>query len=193
MERVELIGIAWQDFLGARAVEPVPLEHRRLEQRGRRIGIVFQELGRSLAIVAQVEAPVEAAVLSSPARRDEIPERLRNGESLHDLLVRDGAARQLDAHGLESGGRRFEFVLDLAEAERVIRRLVPIEFAVDGMVREAHLLGAVAPVRTLVDGNALHRLVSRRAKQRPGRSTQIRRARCRRSPMTRCRRCRNST
>ncbi len=37
------------------------------------------------------------------------------------------------------------------------------------MVREARLLGAVAPVRTLVDGNALHRpgQPPREAKARP--------------------------
>jgi hypothetical protein len=119
--------------------EPAPLEHRGFEHRRRRVGIVFQELGGALAVVAQVEPPIEAAVAALPARRDEVPEPLRDGEPLQDALVRDGAGDQFAAHAVKRRGRGFEFVLDLLQAERVISSLVPIGLAVLGMEHESDL------------------------------------------------------
>jgi hypothetical protein len=63
--------------------------------------------------------PIEAGVAALPARGDEIPKSLRNGQPLHDLLVRDRTTHQLDAHGLQRSARRFEIVLDFSQAECV--------------------------------------------------------------------------
>ena len=48
----------------------------------------------------------------------------------------------------------FQIVLDLAQSESVVGRLIPIGFAVDGMELEAELVSLVLPIRTRSDGEA---------------------------------------
>jgi hypothetical protein len=92
-----------------------------------------------------------------PARCDEIPERFRNGEALHDPIVGDRTVHQLAAHGVQRRGGGFEIVLDLSQAESVIGGFVPVALAVHGMKHEARLFGTLAPIRALVDAYAVHR------------------------------------
>ena len=156
MQRIELVGVARQQLARDRVFQPLPLEHRGLEHRRRRVGVVFEQLRRTLAVVSQVEAAVEARIAALPARRDPVPERRRNLEDAQQSIVGNCALDQRAAHLVELRGRRLDIALDLLERERVIGALVPIAFAVDGVEREAGSLSDVAPVGALVTGDAPH-------------------------------------
>src|SRR5262249_14700318 len=46
--------------------------------------------------------------------------------------------------------------LDLLQRKRVVSALVPVALAIDGVKREAHLGGLLAPIRTFIACDALH-------------------------------------
>ncbi len=182
VQRIVLVGVAGNDLPLDRLLEPHPLEHGGLEHRRRRVGVVFQELCRALPVIAQVEAAIEAGVAALQARRDPVPEPLRDTKRPQYAFIGDGACHQFLAHPVELGGRRFEVLLDLFQGEGIVGPLVPIAFAVDGMELEADLLGGFAPVGALVAGDALHAgPISRRknARRRSIRSRRAMRRRCR--------------
>ena len=93
VQRIVLVGVLRDDAACHRILQPLPLEHRGLEHRGRRVGVVFQEFRRSLAVVAQIEASVEARVAALEARCDPIPVRHRNVQDFHHALVGERARR----------------------------------------------------------------------------------------------------
>src|SRR5262249_27344416 len=78
MDGVELVGAGRDDAPFDRLFEPGPLKHRGLEDRGRRIRIVFEQFCRRLAVELQIEPAVEAAVVTLPALGYQVPERFRN-------------------------------------------------------------------------------------------------------------------
>ena len=53
VDRIELIAI------GKNILEPEPLGHRGLQQRGGRIRVVLKQLGWMRTVVSQIEASVE--------------------------------------------------------------------------------------------------------------------------------------
>ncbi len=67
VQRVELVGALGQPARRHLVLEPGPLEDGGLEERGRRVGVVFEQLRRSGAVVGEVEAAVEIAVAPVPA------------------------------------------------------------------------------------------------------------------------------
>src|SRR3954454_22881501 len=77
MDRVELIGPVRDDVALDRLFEPGPLEYGGLENRGRGIGVVFQQFCRAAAVETEVEPAIEAAVIAVPALRNQRPERFR--------------------------------------------------------------------------------------------------------------------
>ena len=77
MDRVDLIGALRNDVSFDRLFEPGPLEHRRLENRGRGVRVILQQLRRIAAVETQVEPAIEAAIVAVPALRDYWPVRAR--------------------------------------------------------------------------------------------------------------------
>src|SRR5713101_5799627 len=59
MDRVELVGMGRDDAPLDRLLQPPPLEHRRLENRGRRIRVIFQQFRRTVSVKTEVEPAIE--------------------------------------------------------------------------------------------------------------------------------------
>src|SRR5215475_15096731 len=108
MDRVELIGLSRNDLPVDRLFEPGPLKHRRLEDRGRRVGIVFQEFRRPMPVEIQVEPAVETAFIAMPAFRDQRPVGRRYLQALEIFLIIDGATGEIEAMFLELVGRAID-------------------------------------------------------------------------------------
>src|SRR5262245_64409022 len=96
VQRVVLVGALGYDVALDRLFEPGPLEHRGLEDRGRRIGVVLEQLCRIPAVEAEVEAAVEAELLVAPAVRDQRPIVFRDFQPPQILLVTYGLADEFD-------------------------------------------------------------------------------------------------
>ena len=67
MNRIVLVGALRDDGALDRLFQPGPLEHRGLEDRGRRVRVVLQQLGGILAVEAEVEPAVKAELVVVPA------------------------------------------------------------------------------------------------------------------------------
>src|SRR5579863_8512918 len=92
MERVELIGVGAEDTPLDPLLEPGPLKHRRLEDRCRRVRVIFEEFCRTAPAEAQVEPAVEAALVAVPAIADQRPESLRYLQPAQKRFVVDRAS-----------------------------------------------------------------------------------------------------
>ena len=156
MDRIELVGALGNDVALDRLLEPGPLKHRRLEDRGRRVRVVFQQFCRALAVKGQIEPAIEAGFVLAPAFRDQRPERLRYLQPAQIFFIGDRAADEFETHRIDLGGRRLDLVLDLAQREGVVGALVPIAFAVDGVEIEAGAFRGRAPVVAFGADDALH-------------------------------------
>jgi hydrogenase maturation factor len=156
VQRIVLVGVARHDLALDRIIEPHPLKHRGLEHRGRRVGVVFEQLGGTATVVAEIEAAVEARIITAEACRDEIPVALGDAQRPHHPLIVGSARDELAAHAVKLGGRRLEVALDLLQRETVVGALVPVGLAIERVKQEADALGGVAPVGTLLAGDALH-------------------------------------
>ena len=156
MDRVELVGMRGDDAPLDRLFEPGPLKHRRLEDRGRRIRVVFQEFCRPPPVETEVEPAIEAGLVAVPAFGDQRPERFRDLQAAQIFLVVDREADEFEAHGVDLGRRRLDLAFDLVEREGVAAALVPIALAVDGVKIKPGFVGGDAPVVALGAGKALH-------------------------------------
>ncbi len=117
MDRIELVGTLRDDVAFDRLFEPGPLKHRRLENRGRGVGVIFQQLCRAVSAETQVQPAIEAAVVAAPAFRNQRPERFRYLQPAQKIFVVDGMADQLEAHRVDLGGGRLDLAFDLIERE----------------------------------------------------------------------------
>ena len=68
-----------------------------------------------------------------PAFGYQRPHGFGNLQPLQIFLLVDCSADQLQAHGLDFSRGLFDLTFDFLQAERVIRPLVPITLAVDGV------------------------------------------------------------
>ncbi len=59
MDRIELVGMSGNDAPFDRLLQPCPLKHRRLEDRGRRIRIVFQQFRRAASVETEIEPAIK--------------------------------------------------------------------------------------------------------------------------------------
>ncbi len=118
VDGVELIGVGKLFF------EPRPLDDGRLEQGGRRVGVVFEQLRRPGAVEGYIEASVEG-------RRFVLPGPLDRGDGfcgnleLGVTLPVDDVLGGFEAHLLQRRACRFERV-DLCGGEFVASGLVPV-------------------------------------------------------------------
>ena len=180
--------------VGVEVLEPVPLQDRRLEQRGGGVRVVLQHLARPAAVVAQVEAAVDVRVVPLPRRRDGLPAPLGQRE-VAEPLGRHDVVDGLQAHRVQQLDVRLEGE-DLVHREHVVHRLVPVgplgaALAAAGRVVDQALLGdRLVPARARGSRPALHplscrRSCCRRSSTRPSRPTCCRPSCCR----PRCRWC----
>ncbi len=156
VEIVELVGVLRQSPGLDPILQPVPLEHRGLVERGRRVGVELEELRRAFAVIDQVEAAIEAGIVPVPALGDPVPVGRGDVQALEIFLVAHRTARPFSAQGDELGGPLLDVVLDLAQGEAVVGALVPVALAVGHGIGEAVFVGERAPVRPLGDGDPLH-------------------------------------
>src|SRR5579872_79967 len=66
MERVELVGGGRQQAALDSLLKPRPLKYRGLENRGRRVGVVFEQFRRSAAAITEIEPAIKAAFVTVP-------------------------------------------------------------------------------------------------------------------------------
>src|SRR6202000_49296 len=69
MDRIELVGVGRDDAPLDRLLQPGPLKHRRLENRGRGVRVIFQQFRRAASGEAEVEPAVEAGFVAVPVRK----------------------------------------------------------------------------------------------------------------------------
>ena len=156
VDRVELVAAGRQPAACKLVFQPLPLEESGLEQRGRGVVIQFVELGRAGAVVGEVHAAVQVRLALAPALRDPVAVRFRDRQLLHVLLAADDALDHVQRHRVQLLAGRLDVDLDLAQAERVVRRLVPVRRVVDGVETEAARGSLRAPVGALGRGDPAH-------------------------------------
>ena len=156
MDRIELVGALRDDVALDRLFEPGPLEDRRLENRGRGVGVIFQKFRRIAAVEAEIQPAVEAGIVAVPAFGNQRPECFGYSQAAQVLFVVERMTDQFEAHRVDFSGGRFDSAFDLIQRERVIGPLVPVAFAIDGVKVEAGALGGRAPVVAFGADDALH-------------------------------------
>jgi len=140
---------------GEHLLFPFPLHHRGLEERGRCVTVVLEELRRAHPIVGEVEAAMvkgRRLLLPGPPQEGDYPGG--DTELREEVAVEDRLAGE-EAEPLQLGGRRLQLV-DLVGREAVVGRLVPVGLAVRGMPDEAELLHFLLPARPRLDPDPLH-------------------------------------
>jgi hypothetical protein len=148
VDRIELVAA------GFHLLEPVPLHDRGFEQRSRRISVVFEQFRRRGAVIGQIEPAVDIGIAPPPRVGDPLMIGFR------DLHVREIAGShdtvdRLEAEPMECLGRLLDQV-DLGRGEDVARPFPPIRPPVGCMKIEAERLDLRLPIRTGVQGIALH-------------------------------------
>jgi hypothetical protein len=151
MDRVELIAVR------PCRLKPIPLHDSGLEESGRRVGIVFEQLRRTLATIGEVKSAVEILFTRMPAGRYSFPGDTRDAQSLQGLLAGlNHMIHQGERHLLQIARRRLNLV-DRRRGEAIAHRLVPIARAFDGVEGKAQItLDMSAPVGAGRHRNALH-------------------------------------
>ena len=157
VDAVELVEIPAPGFAdrGRQVLEPEPLDDRGLEEGGRGVRVVLQELGRPLAVERQVEPAVDRVLVALPALLDEAVEGRGDVELVEPLLL-DDVADRLQAQRIEPRGRGLDGV-DLASLEEVIGALVPVGHPVDRVEQEALRLDEPGPVDAGLGRDSKHR------------------------------------
>src|SRR6476660_2928494 len=164
MDGVELVGSFGKGAGRLQVLQPQPLEDRGLEQCSRRIGVIFQKLGWTFAVIGKVEAAVEAGVAALPTVGDDWPADLGDLQPLEDAFVADCAGDEFAAKCRQFGGGVFEVAFDLLQSEAIVGGLVPIRLAIDFQQREAGLGGPIAQVLAFGSPDALHEVLPSTAK-----------------------------
>src|SRR6185369_1549797 len=148
VNRVELVG------LRETVLEPEPLHYARLQDGGRGIGVVLQEVGGRGAVIGKVEPAVERGIVTVPGGDDMRYETFRYfqpmGKPGADVLFGG-----LHAEALQLRGFLVQSV-DFGGSETVTGRLVPVGLTVDGMVGHAVLLDQLFPPRAWCQIKTLH-------------------------------------
>jgi hypothetical protein len=146
MDRIELVGTGGDDLPLDRLLEPCPLKDRRLEDRGRCIGVILQQFRRTPPVETEIEPAIEAAVVAAPTVADQRPECFRYLQTLQIAFVADRAADEFEAHRIDFARGILDLTFDFIQREGVIGALVPIALAVKGMKVKSGCFGGGAPV-----------------------------------------------
>src|SRR6267378_2385074 len=149
VQRVELIGApvhraARGGFQPLAVFQPEPLRHARFDECGRRIGVVFEQLGRTVAVPGEIEAAEDRGVAPRPRVGDVGRESLRDREFAVASVAHDVLAC-LQAETLQFLGRSLQDV-DLFTGKDIAGRFLPIPSA-ERVKGESDVLAAALPVR----------------------------------------------
>src|SRR6266446_21147 len=149
MQGVELVGAlvyraARGGFQALAVFQPEPLRHARLDERGRRIGVVFQKLGRSLAVPGEIEPAEDGRIPPFPGVANAFGKGARNRELAVAAVAHDVLAC-LQAKTLQFLGGGLQDV-DLFTGKDIAGRFFPIPPA-ERVKVEADVLAAALPVR----------------------------------------------
>ena len=176
MQRIELIRAR---HVGQnRVLQPVPLRHTRLDQRGRRIGVVFEHFWRARISLVSVPGKIEAAkqcrFVVVPGALDHRNELGGNREVFISALV-DHMACRTDTHLMQLGGGILQRI-DFCGSKAIAGALIPVD-AIDRMKAEAQVLHFFRPIGTRHHLESLHDCVIFTINPKPNdHSSQIRRA-----------------
>src|ERR1700749_5140554 len=89
MQRFKRVGPCLKETPLDPLFKPCPLKQRSLEDRGRRVGVIFEKFCVPAAGIAEVEPAIEAAIVAAPGVADQWPERLGYPQSPQMPLVFD--------------------------------------------------------------------------------------------------------
>ena len=181
VRRVELVGVAGQVAGGDQLLQPAPLHDGGLVERGRRVGVVFEQLRRVAAVVGEIEAAVERGIAPPPAFADQLPGVLGNLQPRQRPPVAHDVVDQPQAEPVQFLGGVLDVLLDLVEPERVAHALVPIGRAVVEAGAKADLGEFLARGRGRT-GEATRFTTRRRGRRHARRSRRNWRGRCRCRP-----------
>src|SRR5450830_821668 len=154
--RSELVRLRRQRPPSDLLLKPEQLHGTGLEQTGGSVVIGFQALGRTAAVIRQIEAAVQMRMPLLPGVADQIEKRRRYGQACQQLFAVDDALDHIQAQVMQRLGRRFQVTGDLLFGEQVITTLIPVALATDGVETEPLALDTLAPVRALLDTNFFH-------------------------------------
>ena len=150
VQRIELVERGEAIFL------PIPLHHRRLEQRGRRVAIEFEQLRLALPVISQIEpAEIERGRLRFPRIADRRGAEIGDAEGSQQRGPLDDILPGLKQQLVEFGGRAFD-PADLIAGEAVKDAFVPIRLAVRTMPDQPLRLDPRLPVGARGDAVADH-------------------------------------
>ena len=158
VDQVELVGA------GAGVFQPVPLHDRGLQQRGRRVRVVLEQLRHPMSIPRDVHAPVQRGLAGAPGTIDQHGRGIVQAQPCmvaapHHLGHRFQAQRvQLSADGLEQ--------VDVALAETETRVFDPVR-RIQGVEIEAQCLDPLAPVAAGRNPFAAHQEPAARTRPLP--------------------------
>ena len=107
-----------------RLLQPVPLHDGRLEQRGRRVGVVLEELRRAAAVEREIEAAEKRRIARMPRCGNVLTPALGNRELGHPFAD-DDVIGGVEAARMQLRRRGFQRV-DLLGGEAVAARFIPV-------------------------------------------------------------------
>src|SRR5688572_9095801 len=81
VDGVELVRCRRQKASFSHLLKPEPLERGGLVERGRRVGVVLEQLRRARAVVGKIKPAVEGGLARTPARGDEVTKSVGNAQS----------------------------------------------------------------------------------------------------------------
>ncbi len=139
MDGIELVGV------GLGILQPVPLHDGRLVEGGRRVGIVFQQLGRTLAVIGEVEAAANRRVGAPPDLLDIVAPGRRDAHAFPEL-VGDHIVDGLEAEAVQRFGRGLQRI-DLLGGEGVTGLFGPVGLALQHVEVEAQSFELLLPAR----------------------------------------------
>ncbi len=146
MDAVELIRAFGQNARLQLILKPLPLKGRAFVERGGRVGVILQQLGRARAVIGQIETPVDLRVAPPPTLGHEVAMRFWNGKLRHQFFAGNDLCHGLAAHGVQLGRGVFDVVLDLLKRQRIGRGFVPIGLTMHIGEGKADLFGMGAPI-----------------------------------------------
>ncbi len=137
--------------------EPQPLERRGFVERGRRVGVVFQQPRGAGTVIGQVEPAIQLWFAVAPRTVRRNPSAGGGCQPFHPFLRCDGMGHRLAAHAVQLGRGVFDVVLDLAQREPIGRGFVPIRRSAHVGEGESQPFGFVAPAGAFGQADLLHR------------------------------------
>ena len=140
---------------GEDGLQPVPLDHRGLQQGGGGVAVELEHLRRRDAVIAQVEAAVvQRRRFLVPGLADQGNGEVGDAEAVEQVVVEDVLTGG-QAERIQLLGRLFDLT-NLAAVEAVAGGLVPVGLVGGGVPDEAQGLDPFAPVRPGRERQPLH-------------------------------------